>query len=132
MGIPAVFLPPFAIDTPAGELSLAIWPCALTGPQYQRAGRYLPASTPARSDPANLAHASLPALLVAMGEILAGCAAVLRPGGLVVLTARPRRRRDLEQALGMLRAAMDVDRVWPDAWFISDHGNPHRINPGGD
>jgi modification methylase len=47
------------------------------------------------SDPANLAHASLPALLAAMGEILAGCAAVLRPGGLVVLTARPWRRREL-------------------------------------
>ncbi len=47
------------------------------------------------SDPANLAHASLPALLAAMGEILAGCAALLRPGGLVVLTARPWRRREL-------------------------------------
>jgi modification methylase len=47
------------------------------------------------SDPANLAHAGLPALLAAMGEILAGCAAVLRPGGLVVLTVRPWRRREL-------------------------------------
>jgi hypothetical protein len=28
----------------------------------------------------------------------------------------------------MLRAAMDADRYWPDAWFISDHGNPHRLN----
>jgi len=37
--------------------------------------------------------------------------------------------RDLEQALGMLRAAMDADQVWPDVWFISDHGNPHRLNP---
>jgi len=25
--------------------------------------------------------------------------------------------RDLEQALGMLRAAMDADQVWPDIWF---------------
>jgi hypothetical protein len=37
--------------------------------------------------------------------------------------------RDLDQALGMLRAAMDADQVWPDIWFISDHGNPHRLNP---
>jgi hypothetical protein len=37
--------------------------------------------------------------------------------------------RDLEQALGMLRAAMDADQVWPDVWFISDHGNPHRLDP---
>jgi hypothetical protein len=37
--------------------------------------------------------------------------------------------RDIDQALGMLRAAMDADQVWPDVWFISDHGNPHRLNP---
>jgi hypothetical protein len=36
--------------------------------------------------------------------------------------------RDLEQALGMLREAMDADQVWPDVWFISDHGNPHRLD----
>jgi hypothetical protein len=35
---------------------------------------------------------------------------------------------DFEQAIGMLREAMDADRYWPDAWFISDHGNPHRLN----
>jgi hypothetical protein len=35
---------------------------------------------------------------------------------------------DLEQATAMLRDAMDADRSWPDAWFISDHGNPHRLN----
>jgi modification methylase len=45
MGTPAVSLPPSALDTPAGELPLAVWPCAQTSPQYQRAGRYLPAST---------------------------------------------------------------------------------------
>jgi modification methylase len=70
------------------------------------------------SDLANLAYASRPALPTAMGETLAGCAAVLRPGGLVVLTARPRRRRDLEQALGIV------------------HQRPrqpqHRIDLGGD
>jgi hypothetical protein len=29
----------------------------------------------------------------------------------------------------MLREAMDADQIWPDIWFISDHGNPHRIDP---
>jgi modification methylase len=45
MGIPAVPLPPSTLGTSAGELPLAVWPCAQTSPQYQRAGRYLPAST---------------------------------------------------------------------------------------
>jgi modification methylase len=45
MGTPAVTLPPSALDTPASELPLAVWPCAQTSSQYQRAGRYLPAST---------------------------------------------------------------------------------------
>jgi modification methylase len=45
MGTPAVTLPPSTLDTPAGVLPLALWPCAQTSPQYQRAGRYLPAST---------------------------------------------------------------------------------------
>ena len=35
---------------------------------------------------------------------------------------------DIDQATAMLREAMDADRYWPDAWFISDHGNPHRLN----
>jgi hypothetical protein len=35
---------------------------------------------------------------------------------------------DMDQAIAMLREAMDADRYWPDAWFISDHGNPHRLN----
>jgi hypothetical protein len=37
----------------------------------------------------------------------------------------------LEQVLGMLRAAMDADQVWPDVWFISDYGNPQRLDSGG-
>jgi modification methylase len=45
MGTPAVSQPPSELDTPVGELPLAVWPCAQTSPQYQRAGRYLPAST---------------------------------------------------------------------------------------
>jgi hypothetical protein len=34
---------------------------------------------------------------------------------------------DLDQATAMLQDAMATDRYWPDAWFISDHGNPHRL-----
>jgi modification methylase len=45
-------------------------------------------------DRANLGRVPQPALLEALREILAGCRALLRPGGLLVLTARPWRRRD--------------------------------------
>ncbi len=44
------------------------------------------------ADPQNLARRALPELLDALGQILAGCRQLLRPGGLVVLTARPWRR----------------------------------------
>jgi hypothetical protein len=27
-----------------------------------------------------------------------------------------------------LKAYMDKEGFWPDAWFISDHGNAHRIS----
>jgi DNA methylase len=33
------------LDASDGALPLAVWPCAQTSSQYQRAGRYLPAST---------------------------------------------------------------------------------------
>jgi modification methylase len=42
-------------------------------------------------DPGNLGRVSQSALLDALGGILAGCRALLRPGGLLVLTARPYR-----------------------------------------
>jgi len=45
-------------------------------------------------DPANLGRVNQAALLDALGEILAGCQSLLRPGGLVVLTARPYRQRE--------------------------------------
>jgi modification methylase len=45
-------------------------------------------------DPANLGRVPQPALLDALGEILTGCQTLLRPGGLVVLTARPYRHRE--------------------------------------
>jgi tRNA G10 N-methylase Trm11 len=41
------------------------------------------------TDPANLAHVGLDRLLDAMRQVLAECAAVLRPGGIVALTVRP-------------------------------------------
>ncbi|HEY1319649.1 MAG TPA: DNA methyltransferase [Streptosporangiaceae bacterium] len=44
-------------------------------------------------DPVNLAHHGLDALLDGITEILAGCAALLRPGGITVITARPWRHR---------------------------------------
>jgi SAM-dependent methyltransferase len=46
-------------------------------------------------DPANLGRVTQEALLDALGEILTGCQALLRPGGgLLVLTARPYRQRE--------------------------------------
>jgi modification methylase len=46
------------------------------------------------NDPANLGRVNQPALLEALHEILAGCHQLLRPGGLLVLTARPYRHHD--------------------------------------
>ena len=45
------------------------------------------------ADPANLAHRGLDDMLAGFTAILAGCAALLRPGGIVVVTARPWRHR---------------------------------------
>jgi modification methylase len=45
-------------------------------------------------NPTNLGRATQATLLEALGEILAGCQALLRPGGLLVLTARPYRHRE--------------------------------------
>jgi hypothetical protein len=44
-------------------------------------------------DPANLAHHGLDDMLAGLTQILAGCKTLLRPGGLVVVTARPWRHR---------------------------------------
>jgi len=43
-------------------------------------------------DPANLAHQGLDELLAGFTQILSGCAVLLRPGGLAVVTARPWRQ----------------------------------------
>ncbi|MFD9939574.1 TRM11 family SAM-dependent methyltransferase [Nonomuraea sp. NPDC059023] len=45
------------------------------------------------ADRGNLAHQQLPALLHGFGRILAGCASLLRPGGVVAVTVRPYRVR---------------------------------------
>jgi modification methylase len=45
-------------------------------------------------DPTNLGRVTQAELLEALGEILAGCSVLLRPGGLLVLTARPYRQRE--------------------------------------
>jgi hypothetical protein len=44
-------------------------------------------------DPVNLAHHGLDALLDGITRILTGCTVLLRPGGIVVITARPWRHR---------------------------------------
>lgn len=43
-------------------------------------------------DPGNLAHGSVEDLMDGFTEILSGCRALLRPGGFLVMTARPFRR----------------------------------------
>jgi modification methylase len=83
----------------AGQVALV-----LTSPPY---GRSLHGQVSARPghgvakfddtysvDPANLGRVNQPALLEALREILIGCQQLLRPGGLLVLTARPYRHRD--------------------------------------
>ncbi len=47
------------------------------------------------ADPANLARTSHPSLLAALEEVLAASRQLLRPGGMLVLTARPWRRHGL-------------------------------------
>ena len=47
------------------------------------------------TDTGNLAHRDLPGLADGFTRILAGCAALLQPGGHVVVTARPYRKRGL-------------------------------------
>jgi len=57
-------------------------------------------------DPANLASRGLDDLLGGFTQILAGCAALLRPGGTVVVTARPwRQRGELVDLPGAVLAA---------------------------
>jgi tRNA G10 N-methylase Trm11 len=76
----------------------------LTSPPYGRSVHGQVTARPGRgvakfnhtysADPANLGRVNQPALLDALGEIMAGCHQLLRPGGVLVLTARPYRHRD--------------------------------------
>ncbi|MGH9091552.1 MAG: TRM11 family SAM-dependent methyltransferase [Acidimicrobiales bacterium] len=47
------------------------------------------------NDPANLAHVGLESLVQAMRDVLCECGRLLRPGGVVAMTARPWRRAGL-------------------------------------
>ena len=90
------------------------------------------------NDPANLAHVGLAGLLDAMRVMLAGVAALLRPGGYVAMTVRPWWRQgrlvDLPGALGRvgeeaglvlyernvaLLCALRGDRLVPRASFFA-------------
>jgi hypothetical protein len=39
--------------------------------------------------------------------------------------------KDLDDHCEALRAYMDREQFWPDVWFVSDHGNAHRIDLSG-
>jgi modification methylase len=65
-------------------------------------------------DPANLAHRSHQTLLEALELILGGCRELVRPGGMVVLTARPWRRQGLLVDFpGQLTRAADAAGLLP-------------------
>ena len=84
----------------AGRVALV-----LTSPPYGRRLHGQVAARPGRgvakfddiysADPANLGRINPSALLEALEEILVACQQLLRPSGVLVLTARPYRHRDL-------------------------------------
>jgi modification methylase len=66
------------------------------------------------ADPTNLGRVNQPALLAALQQILAGCQQLLRPGGLLVLTARPYRHHDqLVDLPGQLTQAAETAGLVP-------------------
>jgi modification methylase len=91
---------PNLIDPPlAGKVALV-----LTSPPYGRSLHGQVTARPGRgvakfddaysTDPTNLGRVSQSTLLDALQEVLVGCQQLLGAGGLLVLTARPYRRRD--------------------------------------
>jgi modification methylase len=83
-------------------------------------------------DPANLGHARGPGWQAAIGEVLAGCAWLLRPGGLLVTVTKNTRRlgrlNDLaatavqlaEQAgLGYLQHVIALHAAVRDGWLVA-------------
>jgi modification methylase len=83
----------------AGQVTLV-----LTSPPYGRSLHGQVTARPGRGvakfddaysrDPTNLGLVNQPTLLDALRDIFLGCQQLLRPGGLLVLTARPYRHRD--------------------------------------
>lgn len=66
------------------------------------------------ADPANLAHHSHQTLLEALAQMLGGCRELVRPGGMVVLTARPWRQKGLLVDFpGQLARAADAAGLVP-------------------
>jgi modification methylase len=99
-------------------------PLALTSPPYGHSLHGQVSARPGRgvakfdhaysADPANLGRVNRPALLAALGEILASCQRLLRPGGLLVLTVRPYRHHDLLVDLpGQLTQAAEAAGLVP-------------------
>ncbi|HVA61348.1 MAG TPA: DNA methyltransferase [Mycobacteriales bacterium] len=64
-------------------------------------------------DPHNLAHASTTALLDGFRDILAGCVPLLRPGGIVAVTARPWREqgRLVDLSSAVLQLGEDIGLI---------------------
>jgi modification methylase len=133
MGTPAVSLPPSALDAPAGELPLAVWPCAQTSSQYQRAGRYLPASTahPAKMLPELarriIAEYSPPGGLVVdpmcgIGTTLVEAAALGRRAVGVELEARW-----AELARANLAVALSDEQAWRGQVCLGDARHLTRV-----
>ena len=71
-------------------------------------------------DPANLAHHGLDEMLAGFTQILAGCRALLRPGGVAVVTARPwRHRGELVDLPAAVLAAGEAAGLIPAARCIA-------------
>jgi hypothetical protein len=62
------------------------------GPLTRFHNAYTQPADPAHPDPANLAHRGRAALIDGITAVLAGCIPLLKPGGVIVVVARPWRR----------------------------------------
>ncbi|MEU4574638.1 DNA methyltransferase [Nonomuraea sp. NPDC023979] len=84
------------------------------------------------ANPGNLAHQPLPALLEGFSRILAGCAELLRPGGVAAVTVRPYRvRGELVDLPGQVhRVAEQAGLVFEDriACLLCGLGEGHLLN----
>jgi modification methylase len=71
-------------------------------------------------DPANLAHHGLDDMLAGFTQILAGCRALLRPGGVAVVTARPwRHHGELVDLPAAVLAAGQAAGLIPAARYVA-------------